>query len=81
MTQVMLNGSKSPKRKKKTNLVKVHGGSETMVISVTKNSRPQPVRINPESEEDRAQRLAKRKAATLKAFQTTYQQRKKSSGA
>ena len=35
----------------------------------------QPTRINGESKEARAKRLAARKARTLKAFQTTFQNR------
>ena len=37
---------------------------------------PEPVRLNPESNEDREKRLAKRKARTVKAFQTTYENRR-----
>jgi hypothetical protein len=40
---------------------------------------PQPMRINPESEEDREKRLAARKARTLKAFQMTYENRRRKS--
>jgi hypothetical protein len=38
---------------------------------------PEPVRINPESKEDREKRLARRKARTIKAFQTTYENRRR----
>ena len=38
---------------------------------------PEPVRINPESKEEREKRLATRKARTLKAFQRTYENRRR----
>ncbi len=41
------------------------------------DGRPRPVRINPESKEERGKRLATRKARTLKAFQTTYENRRR----
>lgn len=37
----------------------------------------QPMRINAESKEARAKRLAARKARTLKAFQTTFENRRR----
>lgn len=40
---------------------------------------PQPVALNPESNEEREKRLAKRKAKTLKAFQLTYKNRREKS--
>jgi hypothetical protein len=43
------------------------------------DGRPRPVRINPESQEEREKRLAKRKERTLKAFQKTYENRRKAS--
>ncbi len=77
MAQTISIESKNSKPKVKPNFVKVACGSEIELIHVTKTSRPQPVRINPESEEERLQRLAKRKAATLKAFQATYNHQNK----
>jgi hypothetical protein len=41
------------------------------------NGRPRPVRINRESKEKREKRLARRKARTLEAFQTTYENRRR----
>lgn len=48
-------------------------------IRIVASDRPGPYRINPETEEQREKRLAKRKALTLKAFQGAYQARKKRS--
>jgi hypothetical protein len=38
---------------------------------------PSPVHLNPESREEREKRLAARKALTLRAFQTTYENRRR----
>lgn len=45
--------------------------------SADDGENPEPVRINPESKEGREKRLATRKARTLKAFQTTYENRRR----
>lgn len=42
-------------------------------IDFTQATHPKPVRLNPESEEEREKRLAKRKALTLRIFQAAYE--------
>ena len=52
--------------------------SDESDLSLSKeNGRPRPLSINPEPEKQREKRLAKRKARTLNAFQTTYENRRR----
>lgn len=46
---------------------------DTIEINFTEATHPKPVRLNPESEEEREKRLAKRKALTLRIFQAAYE--------
>jgi len=49
------------------------GDDTTFEIDSTEATHPHPVRLNPESEEEREKRLAKRKALTLRIFQSAYE--------
>ena len=48
---------------------------DSSVSRARDNGNPGAKGINPESKEEREKRLAARKARTLKAFQTTYENR------
>ena len=54
-----------------------NGGGELPSIEFDVSDYPGPVYLNPESPEEREKRLAARKALTLRAFQTTYENRRR----
>ena len=77
---------KKKKTKKKPNLngsepeaIQLFGENLVVTIQQGKAKPPRPIRLPGETEEERAKRLAKRRALTIKAFQMAYedhQQRK-----
>ena len=84
----MSSKKSAKKRPKKTNPnASARNGAGRMVRSLTTEggflghqesdeTAPQtPVRINPESREERDKRIAARKARTLRAFKATYENR------
>lgn len=77
MAQTVLSEDKNSKKSKNVALWEVARGKEIALITPLDNPPPHPVRLHAESDEERAKRLARRKALTLKAFQATYQQQKK----
>jgi hypothetical protein len=56
-----------------------HGndGGELPDIGFDFSDHPSPVHLNPETREEREKRLAARKALTLRAFQITYENRRR----
>jgi len=54
-----------------------NGGGELADIGFDFSDCPRPVYLNPEAPEEREKRLAARKALTLRAFQTTYENRRR----
>ena len=64
---------------KGSGMTRVHGngGGELPDIGFDFSDYPSPVYLNPETQEEREKRLAARKALTLRAFQTTYENRRR----
>ena len=59
--------------------VQLFGENLVVTIQQGKSKPPRPIRLPGETEEEQAERLAKRRALTIKAFQMAYedhQQRK-----
>ena len=54
-----------------------NGGGELPNIGFDFSDYPGPVYLNPESPAEREKRLSARKALTLRAFQTTYENRRR----
>ena len=58
-------------------LRRIAGSEVELELNISGSSngtrRTQPVRINPETEEEREKRLANREARTLKAFRAAYE--------
>ena len=54
-----------------------NGGGKLPDIGFDFSDYPGPVYLNPESPEEREKRLSARKALTLRAFQTTYENRRR----
>lgn len=79
-TKTKLTKTRRPKRNDNGSgrIVRTLTGDEFNVVrNLAADETPpaQPMRINQESKEARAKRLAARKARTLKAFQTTFENR------
>ena len=64
---------------KNLGIMLVHGNGEEELadIEFDLSDYPRQVYPNPESPEEREKRLAARKALTLRAFQTTYENRRR----
>ncbi|MEO6725315.1 MAG: hypothetical protein ABIU20_09790 [Blastocatellia bacterium] len=62
-------------------IVQILGDNLVVMIQQDKSKPPRPIRLPGETEEERAKRLADRKARTIKAFQMAYEdhQRRKAS--
>jgi hypothetical protein len=54
-----------------------NGNGVAPVPQFAERAMSHPVRLNPESAEERRKRLAARKALTLRAFRTTYENRRR----
>lgn len=65
----MSSNGKKKKTTRLSNTALVYTDRETIM----RDNTPRPWRINPESDEEREKRLAKRKKLTLKAFQAAYE--------
>jgi hypothetical protein len=64
--------------RRESSTVVVAAGDEEELLTVLGSTRhPRPAYINPESPEDRERRLAARKERTIKAFQMTYENRRR----
>jgi hypothetical protein len=81
ITKTKTKKSRATRRGNKDSVktIRVPTGEEFDFVfsSADDGEHPEPVRINPESKEEREKRLATRKARTLKAFQTTYENRRR----
>ena len=58
---------------KPTKRVRSQNGIPAATPDASRNDERGPARLEGETEEDREKRLAKRKALTLKVFQTAYE--------
>lgn len=80
MKQIISINEKKSGKKMSNNSARIATRTEMNLVTpkVLKTTPPRPIQLPDETDEERALRLAKRKALTLKAFQATYKQRKKS---
>jgi hypothetical protein len=60
-------------------ITRVHGNGEDYLpdVGFSFDDYPSPTYLNPESPEEREKRLLSRKALTLRAFRTTYENRRR----